>query len=33
MESISIQWIDAADRLYLARKNEEGFFVLSVAQL
>ncbi|MDE2826989.1 MAG: 6-bladed beta-propeller [Bacteroidota bacterium] len=33
MESISIQWIDTADRLYLARKNGEGFFVLSVANL
>ena len=33
MESISIQWIDTADRLYLARRNDEGFFVLSVANL
>ena len=33
MESIRIQWIDTADRLYLARKNGEGFFVLSVANL
>ena len=33
MESINIQWIDTADRLYLARKNGEGFFVLSVANL
>ena len=33
MESISIKWIDTADRLYLARKNGEGFFVLSVANL
>ena len=33
MESISIQWIDTADRLYVARKNGEGFFVLSVANL
>ena len=33
MESIRIQWIDTADRLYLARKNGEGFFVLSVAEL
>jgi hypothetical protein len=33
MESINIQWIDTADRLYLARKNDEGFFVLSVANL
>ena len=33
MESISIQWIDADDRLYVARKNGEGFFVLSVANL
>ena len=33
MESIRIQWIDTADRLYLARKNSNGFFVLSVANL
>lgn len=33
MESISIRWIDAEDRLYLARKNEHGFAVLSVAEL
>ena len=33
MESIRIQWIDTADRLYLARKNGEGFVVLSVANL
>ncbi len=33
MESIRIQWIDTANRLYLARKNGEGFFVLSVANL
>ena len=33
MESIRIQWIDTADRLYLARKNGEGFFLLSVANL
>ena len=33
MESISIKWIDTADRLYLVRRNGEGFFVLSVANL
>ena len=33
MESISIKWIDAADRLYLVRRNSKGFFVLSVANL
>ena len=33
MESISIQWIDTADRLYLVRRNSKGFFVLSVANL
>ena len=33
MESISIQWIDTADRLYLVRRNSKGFPVLSVANL
>ena len=33
MESISIKWMDAADRLYVARSNKKGFFVLSVAKL
>ena len=33
MESISIQWIDSADRLYLVRRNSKGFAVLSVANL
>ncbi len=33
MESIRIKWIDSDDRLYVARKNGEGFFVLSVANL
>ena len=33
MESIRIQWIDTADRLYLVRRSSEGFFVLSVANL
>ena len=33
MESVSIKWIDTADRLYLVRRNGEGFFVLSVADL
>ena len=33
MESISIQWIDTADRLYLVRRNSKGFAVLSVANL
>ena len=33
MESIRIQWIDTADRLYLVRRNSKGFFVLSVANL
>ena len=33
MESISIQWIDTADRLYLVRRNSKGFSVLSVANL
>ncbi len=33
MESISIQWIDTADRLYLVRRNSKGFGVLSVANL
>ena len=30
LESISIQWIDTADRLYLVRRNSKGFPVLSV---
>ena len=33
MDSISLQWIDSADRLYIARRNPDGFFVLSVAEL
>ena len=33
MKSISIQWIDADDRLYIARTSREGFSVLSVARL
>ena len=33
MESISIKWIDAADRLYVARMNKTGFVVLSVVEL
>ena len=33
MKSINIQWIDADDRLYIARTNREGFYVLSVARL
>ncbi|MYF39976.1 MAG: hypothetical protein F4221_03860 [Rhodothermaceae bacterium] len=33
MESVRIQWIDADDRLYFARRNREGFFVLSIAEL
>ena len=33
MESISIKWIDTADRLYVVRRNSKGFFVLSVANL
>ena len=33
MESIRIMWIDASDRLYVARRNKKGFFVLSVAEL
>ncbi len=31
--SISILWQDAAGRIYLRRKNESGFYVLSVAEL
>ena len=33
MDSISLQWIDAADRLYIARRNLDGSFTLSVAEL
>ncbi|MDE2833739.1 MAG: 6-bladed beta-propeller [Bacteroidota bacterium] len=33
MESIALQWMDAADRLFIARRNPDGFFVLSVAEL
>ncbi len=33
VESVRIQWKDADDRLYLARRNREGFVVLSVARL
>ena len=33
MESISIKWIDTADRLYLVRRNSKGYPVLSVANL
>ena len=33
MESISIQWIDTADRLYLVRRNSKGYPVLSIANL
>ena len=33
MESVRIQWLDADDRLYIARRNREGFFVLSIAEL
>ncbi len=31
--SIEVLWKDAADRVYLRRRNERGFFVLSVAKL
>ena len=30
---VALQWIDSADRLYIARRNPDGFFVLSVAEL
>ena len=30
---VALQWIDSADRLYVARRNPDGFFVLSVAEL
>ena len=33
MESIDVKWIDSEDRIYLARRNPDGFFVLSVAEL
>ena len=33
MKFVALQWIDAADRLYIARRNPDGFFVLSVAEL
>ena len=33
MESVALQWVDATDRLFIARRNPGGFFVLSVAEL
>ena len=33
MASISILWTDGNDRVYLRRKNEQGYYVLSVAEL
>ena len=33
MESVALQWVDATDHLFIARRNPGGFFVLSVAEL
>ena len=33
MGSISILWTDGNDRVYLRRRNEQGYYVLSVAEL
>ena len=33
MDSISILWTDGNDRVYLRRRNEQGYYVLSVAEL
>ena len=33
MSTIDILWIDEEDRLYLRRRNQHGFYVLSVAEL
>ena len=32
-DSISILWTDGNDRIYLRRRNEQGYYVLSVAEL
>ena len=33
MSGIDVLWIDEDDRLYLRRRNQHGFYVLSVAEL
>jgi len=33
MKNVDLQWIDADDRIFIARRNPDGFFVLSVAEL
>ena len=33
LQSVGILWSDSADRLYITRRNENGFIVLSVAEL
>ena len=33
LNSVTILWNDSADRVYISRKNDQGFFVLSVAEL
>jgi len=33
MKNVNLQWIDDDDRLFIAHRNPDGFFVLSIAEL